>query len=61
MRLGGEDLDDNEAEMIRIQNIIVHPEYSSQLHYNDIAVVKLQKGSRYIFNKKCKICQIIYN
>ncbi|XP_065359601.1 uncharacterized protein LOC135953576 [Calliphora vicina] len=47
VRLGGVDLDKPGAEIIKIQRIIQHPDYESQLAYNDIAIVKLQKGSSY--------------
>ncbi|TMW52262.1 hypothetical protein DOY81_002665 [Sarcophaga bullata] len=39
--LGGNDLDDIEAETIQIQQIIQHPNYKAQQMYNDIAIVKL--------------------
>lgn len=44
--LGGNDLDDIEAETIQIQDIIQHPNYKAQQMYNDIAIVKLLIQSR---------------
>ncbi|KAM7364287.1 serine protease snk isoform 2-T2 [Cochliomyia hominivorax] len=46
VRIGGDDLDDPNAETLKVQHIIQHPEYKSQLHYHDIAIVKLHKSSR---------------
>ncbi|KNC33133.1 Serine protease snake [Lucilia cuprina] len=47
VRLGGVDLDEPEAEIIKIQRIIQHPDYKPPMAYNDIAIVELKKSSRY--------------
>ena len=44
--LGGNDLDDIEAEIIQIHEIVQHPNYKVQQMYNDIAIVKLLIQSR---------------
>ncbi|XP_075146083.1 venom protease [Haematobia irritans] len=46
VRLGGVDLEEDQAEVIKIKRITQHPDYDSNLAYNDIAVIKLEKSSR---------------
>ncbi|XP_059219166.1 serine protease snake [Stomoxys calcitrans] len=46
VRLGGVDLEERHAEIIKIKRITQHPNYDSNMAYNDIAVVKMEKSSR---------------
>ncbi|XP_037950100.1 serine protease snake-like [Teleopsis dalmanni] len=46
IRLGGINLDERHAEMVKIKEITQHPDYDNNMSYNDIAIFKLERSSR---------------
>ena len=46
VRIGGGNLDERHAEVIKIKKITLHPEYNANFAYNDVAIIKLGKKSR---------------